>query len=1055
MEERTHKQALPTGYRLQNFRVLRVLGVGGFGVTYLAEHITLGQRAAIKEYLPNEFAVREGATVHPKSEADREDFEWGLQRFLDEARTLARFEHRNVVRVRDYFEANRTAYIVMDYEEGEPLDRLLERHGRLTEVQLKRVLLPIIDGLREVHGAGFLHRDIKPSNVFVRRSDETPVLLDFGAARQALGRKSKSLTAVASAGYSPPEQYESEGAQGPWTDIYALSALCYRAITGKAPVEATRRQSSLLRSRSDALPRLAEAPPGGYSQPFLEAVDWGLRVIETERPQSLDEWVAALSDGFVGRPVSAAPSTGQGIRAKPGTGRPEGQTRGRSLAAVWVAAAAALAAVAVAAVWWLYFAKEPPPPVDLVSQAIEAAPFVIEPDPPSETPELSPLEGGTAILVVETEPEGVEVLVGDALAGETPLQLMTVRPGTYPVTLRHPDYETGRLDDQVFADGRVLRIERTMVRATGELTVIAEPANVWIERDGERLAEGTPVTLEGLAAGTLELTLGADEYRSLRVEVDVPKDGVGILRRTLERIPYGTLTLELEPPDATVTLPDVAPAYRPGVRLPEGQHRVIVARKGFRQTTRTLEVAGDTRERIELMVDPQSFTVVTTPADAVVRLMNVEDDYRDGILLNPGEYRIQISAPEYETLEERVSHGIEPTLYSVALARRPQPFTIVATPGEATVSFAGRSEVYAAGMRLPPGEYRIRVSAEGYETREERVRHGTDPTRLEVSLDRSAPQPGETFVDAIASGGNGPEMVVIPAGNFRMGCLSYDDDCYDDEKPVHDVRIPQPFALSKFEVTRGDFSRFVEATGYSTGNSCRTYEGGSWEVRSGRSWRSPAFQQTDAHPVVCVNWQDAKAYIAWLSRETGEVYRLASESEWEYAARAGSVTKYAFGNDESRLCRHGNHADASTSFSNRHTGCSDGVGERTAVVGSYEINAFGLHDMHGNVWEWVEDCWNDSYYGAPTQGEAWTSGDCAQRVLRGGSWVSKTEDPPLREPRQVLHHHPEQQLRVPRCPDAHPLKPYLLTSGGFQGGGAPLVAKFRHCGLKMRRGTAF
>ena len=238
MAERTHKQALPAGTRLQNYRVVGVLGVGGFGVTYLAEHVTLGQKAAIKEYLPNEFAVREGATVHAKSEGDREDFEWGLRRFLDEAKTLARFEHRNVVRVRDYFEANRTAYIVMDYEEGEPLDKLLERHGHLTEAQLKRVLLPIVEGLKEVHAAGFLHRDIKPSNVYVRRSDESPVLLDFGAARQALGRKSKSLTAVASAGYSPPEQYESEGAQGPWTDIYSLSALCYRAITGDSPLEA-------------------------------------------------------------------------------------------------------------------------------------------------------------------------------------------------------------------------------------------------------------------------------------------------------------------------------------------------------------------------------------------------------------------------------------------------------------------------------------------------------------------------------------------------------------------------------------------------------------------------------------------------------------------------------------------------------------------------------------------------------------------------------------------------------------------------------------------------
>ena len=184
MEERKHKHALPVGYRLRDYRIVDVLGVGGFGITYLAHDDTLERRVAIKEYLPNEFAVRDGTTVHPKSTTDREDFEWGLQRFLDEARTLARFRHPNLVRVVTYFEANRTAYIVMDYEEGEPLDRLLARHGWLTEAQLKRVLLPIIDGLRAVHAAGFLHRDIKPSNVFVRRSDETPLLLDFGAAPQ-------------------------------------------------------------------------------------------------------------------------------------------------------------------------------------------------------------------------------------------------------------------------------------------------------------------------------------------------------------------------------------------------------------------------------------------------------------------------------------------------------------------------------------------------------------------------------------------------------------------------------------------------------------------------------------------------------------------------------------------------------------------------------------------------------------------------------------------------------------------------------------------------------
>ena len=292
----SHKQALPHGSKLYDYRLDRVLGAGGFGITYLGQHPDLGS-VAIKEYLPNELAVRHGKAVQPKSVADREDFDWGLDRFLNEAKTLARFRHRNIVRVRDCFKANDTAYIVMNYEDGLPLDALLRRRGTLTEAQLHRVLLPLVDGLRQVHAAGFLHRDIKPSNIFVRRSDESPVLLDFGSARQAFGRRSKSMTAIASAGYAPPEQYESNGPQGAWTDIYALSALCYRAIMGNVPMEALSRQRQLLRTRTDPLPKLADARASGYSSAFLEAVDWGLRVVETERPQDLEEWSRGWQSG--------------------------------------------------------------------------------------------------------------------------------------------------------------------------------------------------------------------------------------------------------------------------------------------------------------------------------------------------------------------------------------------------------------------------------------------------------------------------------------------------------------------------------------------------------------------------------------------------------------------------------------------------------------------------------------------------------------------------------------------------------------------------------------
>ena len=651
MQEQHHKQALPAGHRLRGYRVVAVLGVGGFGVTYLAEHMRLGHRVAIKEYLPNEFAVRAGATVHPKSDADRDSFEWGLDRFLDEAKTLARFEHRNLVRVRDYFEANRTAYIVMDYEEGESLEALLGQHGRLSEAQLRRLLRPIVEGLRALHAAGYLHRDIKPANVYVRRSDESPVLLDFGAARQALGRKSRSLTAVASTGYSPPEQYESEGEQGPWTDIYALSALCYRAISGEAPVEAPRRQGRLLRGQTDPLARLSETVKEGYTPELLAAVDWGLQVIETQRPGSLEAWVEAM--GGARAPSPERDVERRRVIAPGGTPQP-GVRRRRKAGIRGMAWATAVGVVMGVGAWWL-IVNQPGDPRDPPQGGLAE----------TSAPEL--LGGGRAIVVVTTEPPGVQVLIGGELAGLTPLELSNVRAGTHDVVLRHPDYETLALADQPFADGVALRIERTLVRGTGRLTVVTQPRAAWVERDGVRLAQGTPVTLDDLPAGSVSLRLGAAEHRAQDVMAEVPKDAVGLLEWTLEPIAYGTLTLELVPADAEVQLPDVSAVYQAGVRLPEGPHRVVVSRAGYRETERTVAVSGETLMRIELEVAPQPFMVETSPAQAQVELIGHAEAYASGMLLEPGEYQLRVSAAGYEPWEGAVRHGSEPTRYPVTL----------------------------------------------------------------------------------------------------------------------------------------------------------------------------------------------------------------------------------------------------------------------------------------------------------------------------------------------------------------------------------------------------
>ena len=217
----------------------------------------------------------------------------------------------------------------------------------------------------------------------------------------------------------------------------------------------------------------------------------------------------------------------------------------------------------------------------------------------------------------------------------------------------------------------------------------------------------------------------------------------------------------------------------------------------------------------------------------------------------------------------------------------------------------------------------------------------------------------------------------IPAGSFRMGDISGGGQ--SDEKPVHRVSV-KAFLLGKTEVTVGQFRAFINDSGYKTeaeqSRGCRTYEKGSWDWRLGKNWRNPGFRQSAEEPVVCVSWNDAQRYIEWLSKKTGAQYRLPSEAEWEHAARAGSDTKYSWGNSIGR-----NKANC------------DGCGSRwddskTAPVASFATNGFGLYDMHGNVWEWTQDCWNGSYRGAPSDGSAWLKGDCEKRVLRGGSWYS-------------------------------------------------------------------
>ena len=305
MADNAFPDALPSQHRLHWYVLERVLGQGGFGITYLARDTNLDQAVAIKEYLPVDVATRRAdATVRPRSDEQGERYRWGLDRFIQEARTLARFDHPNIVRVLSVFEQNGTAYMVMRFEEGENFAALLDRKRTLAEKDLMRVLLPVLDGLELVHNAGFIHRDIKPDNIHIR-ADGTPVLLDFGSARHSLGH-ARTVTILVAPGYAPFEQYYSSGEdQGPWTDIYSLGATCYRAIAGVAPMDAIARSKGILGSTRELLVPAGAVGSGRYSDRLLKAIDHALAFGEKDRPAAIAQWRAELAGRAAGAPAPA------------------------------------------------------------------------------------------------------------------------------------------------------------------------------------------------------------------------------------------------------------------------------------------------------------------------------------------------------------------------------------------------------------------------------------------------------------------------------------------------------------------------------------------------------------------------------------------------------------------------------------------------------------------------------------------------------------------------------------------------------------------------------
>jgi serine/threonine protein kinase len=300
------QQALGAGTLIDGFEIRKVIGTGGFGVTYQAFDTNLERAVAIKEYCPQGIASRTpGDTTLRASDPLNEDtFNYGLTRFLDEARTLAKFQHSSIVHVHRFLEANGTGYLIMDFEQGQTLWGVLRNHAPLDETAVLALLIPLLEGLQVVHAQSFLHRDIKPANVLMR-DNGAPVLLDFGAARLAMEQQASALTVMLTPGYAPLEQYSATDQQGAWTDLYALGGTAYHCMIGQAPMVATERIARLHSGQPDEVNTRLQDATGRYSTQLLETVQWMMEPIAGRRPKSADQILRKLQD------VAMASSTGK------------------------------------------------------------------------------------------------------------------------------------------------------------------------------------------------------------------------------------------------------------------------------------------------------------------------------------------------------------------------------------------------------------------------------------------------------------------------------------------------------------------------------------------------------------------------------------------------------------------------------------------------------------------------------------------------------------------------------------------------------------------------
>ena len=510
-----------------------------------------------------------------------------------------------------------------------------------------------------------------------------------------------------------------------------------------------------------------------------------------------------------------------------------------------------------------------------------------------------------------------------------------------------------------------------LIRGSATIRVDSTPPGATVVLNGDERGV-TPMEIRGVPPGEAVLHLRHPHRDDTLVRLTLAR-GESKVHRVSFPPAFGALEVVTNPRGARVTvdgraLDDVTPISLDPI--PTGEHTVEVSIYGREAKTATIEVfpRTTTRHTFELERVPMGeLTLQLTPADATVELFDAPLPYSPGVRLPLGTYGLRVSSPGYHAREMDLAIVHGPNPMRVDLARQYGRLAIAVRPAHATVTVVPKSEggqpqPYGEQMLLPAGAFTIRATAMGYRNLVRNLTMTPAGISLKLDMQRFDVTPGRRFRDEMTSGGKGPELVIVGPGTFLMGS----DSGARDEAPAREVRVSEPFAIGIYEVKTGEFDRY----------------------------RNRGRPEGNDHPATDLSIRDAQDYLAFLSRETGHTYRLPSEAEWEYAARAGSDTLYYFGDDPNVLCEYANVADKTLGEPfpyYRTANCRDGF-MRLAPAGSFKPNAFGLYDVIGNAEEWVADCWHGSYRGAPLDARAWDP-DCGRfNVVRGGAFDAPPDE---------------------------------------------------------------